>query len=213
MISRPSKILKVLKELYPNAESELNFSNEFELLVAVVLSAQCTDKKVNDVTPELFSRYPTPLKLSRARVTTIEGIIREVNYYKTKSKNIVGLSKELVSKYSEMVPRTHQALISLPGVGNKTANVVLSELGITPTIPVDTHVKRVSFRLALSSGKTPEKVEEDLEKLYPPEEWRDLHHSLIFHGRRVCKAQRPLCKDCKLRKLCDFPEKNPAQRG
>jgi endonuclease-3 len=197
-----AKLLAILEKLYPEPRSELDFSNEYELLIAVMLSAQCTDKKVNQVTPVLFKRYPNFKDLSRARVTDFATIIRPINYYKTKSANIVATAQRITQEYRGKVPKTHEELTSLPGVGRKTANVVLGETGAVPSLPVDTHVFRVSNRLGLTSGKTPEAVERDLCALFPPTEWRNLHHRLIFHGRRVCKARNPDCALCELQKIC-----------
>ena len=199
---RKKNILSKLRELYPNPRSELNFSNDFELVSAVLLSAQCTDKKVNQVTPALFSKYPTFEMLSKAPLAKVEEIIRPINYYRTKSKNLIGMASRVVTNFQGALPKNHEDLISLPGVGNKTANVVLSELKIAHTFPVDTHVFRVSKRLGFSDGKDVVAVEEDLKKLFPPEQWRELHHWLIFHGRRVCVARNPKCGECVLRTLC-----------
>lgn len=195
-------ILQELSRLYPNAESELDFNSDYELVSAVLLSAQCTDKKVNEVTPVLFKKFPSFSALSRAKLHEVEKIIRPVNYYRTKSKNLISMASIVTNDFKEKLPRTHQELISLPGVGNKTANVVLNELGIEPTFPVDTHVFRVSKRLGFAKGKNVEEVEEELKKLFKPSEWRELHHWLILHGRRVCKARNPICKDCAVAKYC-----------
>jgi len=195
-------IIRVLSKAYPEPKSELNFSNEYELLVAVVLSAQCTDKKVNEVTPILFSKYPTPESLSKAKISSIESIIRPINYYKTKSKNLLGLGKMLYFDFNGKVPRSADQIRRLPGVGQKTANVVLGELGAAKTFPVDTHVFRVSKRLGFATAKTREKVEEELKERFDRRLWRKLHHWLILHGRRICKAQKPLCSECKLAKFC-----------
>lgn len=201
-MSEFAAVLRVLKRLYPEPESELNFNSPYQLIVAVALSAQCTDKKVNAVTPTLFAKYPTISKLSRASITAVENIIRPINYYKTKAKNLVLMAKMAESDFSGQIPRTHHELMLLPGVGNKTANVVLNELGAAQTFPVDTHVFRVSQRLGMASGKTPEAIEEQLKARFPSAKWRDLHHWLILHGRRVCKARRPLCAECALSQLC-----------
>ncbi len=171
-----------------------------------MLSAQSTDKKVNEVTPELYRRFPHFRDLQHAKVKEIESLIREVNYHKTKAKHLIATSVRVCDVYSGKVPRTHEDLTSLPGVGNKTANVVLSELKITPAFPVDTHVYRVSRRLGLASANTRDKVELELREEFEPQIWRNLHHWLIFHGRRVCKAQRPLCSECDLRKICPSAE-------
>lgn len=197
-----AELLTILARLYPEPRSELDFSNDFELIIAVMLSAQCTDVKVNQVTPILFKKYPTAARLAKAKLPEVEAIIRPINYFKTKSKNIIATSNELSSRYGGEVPRTHEELIALPGVGRKTANVVLGETGAVPALPVDTHVFRVARRLGLSEGKTPEAVEHDLMKRFPSSEWQPLHHRLIFHGRRVCKARNPICTECALKDIC-----------
>ena len=203
MLAKQKKLLlEGLAELYPDPRSELDFVNEYQLLVAVLLSAQCTDKKVNEVTPTLFKRYPSFKALSKAALADVEEIIRPINYFKTKSKNLLSTAKTITEELHGKLPTTHDALTALPGVGNKTANVVLGELGLEFSLPVDTHVFRLAHRLGLSTGKTPKAVEEDLKKQFPPEEWRGLHHRLIFHGRRVCKAINPQCDSCSLLKIC-----------
>jgi endonuclease III len=199
---KKAQLISILAELYPNPRSELDFKNEYELLIAVMLSAQCTDKKVNQVTPELFTNYPSFKALSKARLADVERIIRPINYFKTKSKNIIETSAQVVERFDSEVPETREDLTSLPGVGQKTANVIQSEAGVIPAFPVDTHVFRLAHRLGLSEGKTPHDVEEDLKRAFPSSEWRGLHHRLIFHGRRVCKARTPLCGECPLAKLC-----------
>ena len=204
MLKKNQKILEILQQLYPNPRSELNFTNEYQLVVSVLLSAQCTDKKVNQVTPLLFNHYPGFVALRRARQTAIEKIIRPINYYKTKSKNLVALAKSVVEEFNGVLPKTFDQLTTLAGVGRKTANVVLGELGLAHTLPVDTHVFRVSKRLGLAGGATPEKVELELQAVFPSKHWRDLHHQLIFHGRRVCSAPRPKCSECRLNKFCEF---------
>jgi endonuclease-3 len=196
------KLLTIFEKLYPAPRSELDFTGEYQLLVAVVLSAQCTDRKVNQVTPELFERYPDFEALAGARLEELEGIIRPINYYKTKARNLIATGKRMVVEYKGALPVDRDGLVSLPGVGRKTANVVLSELGLGETFPVDTHVFRVSKRLGLAHGNTPEKVEQELMALFDSSSWRNLHHWLIFHGRRVCKAQNPYCAGCSLNTLC-----------
>ncbi len=198
----PGRLIARLGKTYPDARSELNFANDYQLVVAVVLSAQCTDKKVNQVTPELFKAFPGFKTLATASIPQLEQIIRPINYYKTKTKNIIKLAQSVMSDFGGSLPRTHQELLSLPGVGRKTANVVLCEQGEFPALPVDTHVFRVSHRLGLSQGKGPDEVEQDLMRIFKPSTWHGLHHGLIFHGRRVCKAQRPLCSECALWDLC-----------
>jgi endonuclease III len=197
-----AELIKIFGIIYKNPKSALNFTNEYELLISVMLSAQCTDAKVNQVTPKLFKSFDNFKALSKAKITKVESIIKPINYYKTKSKNIIDSARIICKQHNSSLPNDRQSLLSLPGVGQKTANVVLGELGIEKTLPVDTHVFRLSHRLGLSSGKTPSHVEEDLKKLFPPNEWRQLHHSLILHGRAVCKAQRPLCKECLLGTIC-----------
>lgn len=208
-------ILRALKKAYPNASSELNFSGDFQLVVAVVLSAQCTDKKVNQVTPKLFAAYPGFRALSEATLSDLERIIKPINYYKTKARNLIGLATKVTQVFAGVLPSTHEELVSLAGVGRKTANVVLCEQGNTPALPVDTHVFRVSHRLGFSKGKNPEDVERDLMAIFKPSAWHDLHHRLIFHGRRVCKAQKPLCSECCLAQFCPScasPQPKPARR-
>lgn len=196
------KLLKDFESLYGTPRTELEFEGPFQLLISVMLSAQSTDKKVNEVTKILFKKYPTPLSLSKGKLTDIEAVIREVNYYKTKAKHLIETAKLLVDNWNSEIPETHQDLISLPGVGNKTANVVLSELGLAYALPVDTHVFRVSKRLGLASANTRDKVESELCSRFPKENWQNLHHWLIFHGRRVCMARSPKCNECTLLKKC-----------
>lgn len=195
-------LLKTFAALYPDPKSELNFVNPYQLLIAVMLSAQCTDKKVNEITPSLFSKFPSFAELSRARLAEIENIIRPINYYKTKSRHLIAAAKLIAQEFGGALPQSHDALTRLPGVGRKTANVILNELGIEPRFPVDTHVFRVSRRLGLARGGTPEAVEEELKRQFKSATWRNLHHWLILHGRRVCKAQRPACVACKLARVC-----------
>lgn len=195
-------LIDTLARLYPEPASELVFSGEYQLVVAVMLSAQCTDKKVNQVTPSLFAAYPDFSALRAAPRDAVEHLIRPINYYRTKSKHLIAMAERVCTTYHGALPHTHHELMTLPGVGNKTANVVLSELRITPTFPVDTHVFRVARRLGLARGRTRERVESELKRQFPEQLWRNLHHWLIFHGRRTCKAQRPLCQECALRDIC-----------
>lgn len=199
---RVQKIVFEFLRLYPTVGSELNFQSPYELVVSVALSAQCTDKKVNEITPILFKKYKNFKELSKAEISDVEEIIRPINYYKTKSKNIIQLAKTVYEEMGSELPKTHEELQTLSGVGRKTANVVLGELGITESMPVDTHVFRVSKRLEFATGKDANSVEQDLVKLFPKEIWYPLHHWLIYHGRRVCKAQNPDCVTCTLNKLC-----------
>ena len=204
--AKKSKLLKIFEELYPDPQSELNFKNDYQLLISVILSAQCTDKKVNQVTPELFSSFKNFKQLGEAKLSKVEQIIRQVNYYKTKSKNIIKTAEIITEKYRGKLPLTREELEALPGVGRKTTSVVLSEKDIEPAFPVDTHVFRVSRRLKLATRTDRDKVEEQVRTKFDPKHWRPLHHWLIFHGRRVCKAQTPLCGNCSLSDLCPSAE-------
>ncbi len=197
-----SKILTVLEKTYPEAKCELNFTNPFQLLIATMLSAQSTDKKVNQVTEKLFQKYQSPsdfLELSQAE---LENEIKQIGIYRNKAKNILATCRALIESYKGQVPDNIDELITLPGVGRKTANVVVSVAFQIPAIAVDTHVFRVSNRLGLASSDKVDKIEEQLMEVIPKEKWIDTHHWLIWHGRRVCKAQRPNCKECSLIKLC-----------
>lgn len=196
------RITSELETLYPKPRSELVFRGEYQLVVSVILSAQCTDKKVNQVTPGLFAVYRNFGELGQADITRIESLIRPINYYRTKARNLVSMARVVSDRFGGKLPRTHAELIELPGVGNKTANVVLSELGAANTFPVDTHVFRVSQRLALAFGKSPEEIEAALCRRVPERLWRSFHHWLIFHGRRVCHARSPKCGECVLASYC-----------
>ena len=200
--SQASSILDTLKTLYPNAKCELDHESAFELLVAVTLSAQTTDKRVNVVTKELFKKYESPEKLAKASYDTVYEIIKSLGLAKTKTKNIIEMSKVITTLYKGKVPSTRAELCTLPGVGRKTANVVLSVWFNTPALAVDTHVARVSKRLGLTLNTDPLKIEEDLTNLYNEDDWYNLHHCLIFFGRYKCKAQNPDCEDCPFVKIC-----------
>lgn len=202
-------ILGWFSENMPVAESELNFTNPFQLLVAVVLSAQCTDKRVNQVTPALFEAYPTPEAMSKASLDDILHYISSVSYPNNKAKHLLGLSVGLVEKFDGIVPQTQEELETLPGVGRKTANVVMAVAFDKPAMPVDTHVFRVSHRLGLvsSSATTPLAVEKKLVKNIPNEILGLAHHWLLLHGRYVCKALKPDCENCALKIYCSFVSK------
>lgn len=203
-----SEILKELEKLFPNAGCELIYNNVFELLIAVSLSAQTTDKSVNKVTPYLFSKYPTPYDLQNADINDVENIIRTIGLYKNKSKNIISLSKMLVEKYGGVVPSNMKDLESLPGVGRKTANVVLTEGFNVPRIPVDTHVERVSKRLGIiSEDSSVLEVEECLMKLIDEDNWHQAHHLLLFMGRYKCFAKKPDCCNCFYKDKCKYDKK------
>lgn len=196
-------ILQRLHEAYPDAECALHHRNAFELLVATILSAQCTDERVNLVTPALFARFPTPAAMAGADREELEGLIRSTGFYRNKAKNIQTAAQRIVSVYGGEVPATMDELLTLAGVARKTANVVLGVIyGIADGIVVDTHVKRLSNRLGLTTHDAPEKIERDLQQLTPPDEWINLSHLLIFHGRQVCDARKPLCANCCLNDLC-----------
>ncbi len=201
-MQKVNEILDILKSTHPDARAELNYTNPYELLVAVILSAQCTDKRVNQVTPTLFSKYPTVYELSQADVVDVESIIKSCGFYHNKARAIISASKKIVTDFDGKVPETREQLMSLDGVGRKTANVVYAVAFGGDAIAVDTHVYRVSRRLGLSDGDTPDKVEKDLCAILPQSEWSHAHHLLIFHGRYICKAQRPLCEQCMLNGIC-----------
>ena len=203
---RKDKVVKILDALrleYPDAECALNFKNLYELIVAVALSAQTTDKSVNEATPALFKKYPTAKKLAAAKPEDVEPYIKRIGMYKTKSKNIVGLAQALVDNHGGEVPNDYDALVKLPGVGRKTANVVLSVGFGEQRIAVDTHVFRVSNRIGLVHEKDVLKTEEGLMKVIPHDRWSEAHHSLIFHGRNCCHARKPNCEECCINKWCE----------
>jgi endonuclease III len=200
--------LNDLFEMYPNAKCELNHSSPFELLVATVLSAQTTDKKVNEVTARLFDKYKTPEDFLNLSQEQLELEIKEIGLYKTKSKHILSLCKSLVENYNSEVPSTMEELITLDGVGRKTSNVVLSNAFDVPAIAVDTHVFRVANRIGLAEGKDVTKVEDQLMNNIPKEQWVLAHHTLIFHGRSLCSARKPKCSECRINNICEFSIKN-----
>lgn len=208
------EVFKRLKKLYPDAHCELNHSNPFELLIATILSAQCTDVRVNMVTPALFKKYPTPQKMAKAKLEDVQDAIKSINFFNNKSKSLIGCAQMLVEKYKNEVPKTVEELSELPGVGRKTANVVLGNaFNINTGIVVDTHVKRTTHLLGLTKNTDPEKVEQDLIKLFPNETWTDLAHLLIFLGRRTCIARRPQCDLCVLKDLCPSVLQEKKVRG
>lgn len=196
------KILDELEKEYPDAECALVHDNVFQLLIATILSAQTTDVSVNKVTPFLFKKYPTPQDLSLAEEKEVSEYIRSIGMYKTKAKNIIGTAKSLVKNFDGIVPKTYEDLQSLPGVGRKTANVVMSVGFNIPAIAVDTHVFRVSNRIGLVDENNVLKTEEALMKTIPKKRWSRTHHSLIFHGRNCCIARKPKCGECCIEYLC-----------
>ena len=200
--SNATQIYKILSKTYPNVKCELTFKTPFQLLVATVLSAQCTDKRVNMVTPNLFKKFGTPEKMAKARQTEIEKFIRSAGFYRTKAKNIKLLSNKLLTDFEGKVPKNLESLIKLPGVGRKTANVVLGHAYGIPGITVDTHFGRLSRRFGWSKNQDPVKVETDVSKLIAEKEWTNLSQRLIWHGRRVCFARNPACGACVLKSIC-----------
>jgi endonuclease-3 len=200
--SNANQIYKILSKTYPNVKCELTFKTPFQLLVATVLSAQCTDKRVNMVTPNLFKKFGTPEMMAKARKTEIEKLIRSAGFYRTKARNIKLLSNKLLTDFEGKVPKNLESLIKLPGVGRKTANVVLGHAYGIPGITVDTHFGRLSRRFGWSKNQDPVKVENDVSKLIAEKEWTNLSQRLIWHGRRVCFARNPACGACVLKSLC-----------
>ena len=208
-------IFERLRAANPRPTTELSYRTPYELLVAVVLSAQATDKSVNLATAKLFREFDTPGKIEKLGIKGLEAYLRTIGLFRTKSKNVLALSRILLEKYSGEVPRTREELESLPGVGRKTANVVLNTAFGQPTVAVDTHIFRVANRTGLGPGKDPLEVEQKLLKHTPPEFLKDAHHWLILHGRYVCVARKPKCPACLIRDLCDFRNKtrSPLARG
>lgn len=197
--------LAILERTYPAAVTALEFGNPFELLIAVILSAQCTDVRVNMTTPALFAKYPTPAKLAKAELEDVEKIVKSCGFFRMKAKNIVSAANDLVTRFGGEVPRTREELESLAGVGRKTASVVMSVAFEEAALAVDTHVFRVAHRLGLTLGTTPRQVEEDVKALVPEEKWRHAHHWLILHGREICKAPTPQCGRCPVAEICPTP--------
>ena len=197
------RILELLKEEYPGKTTALEYSNNFELLVATILSAQCTDNRVNIVTKKLFSDYKHPSDFANMPQSTLEQYIRSTGFYKNKAKNIIKTSQMLVSDFKGQVPSNMQDLIKLPGVARKTANIVLNYgFGKPEGIAVDTHVKRLSYRLGLTSSKNPDQIEQDLVEALPKKLWIEANNLLVWHGRTICKSRKPLCGECKLNQSC-----------
>lgn len=198
------KVFKILEKDYPNPKTELTFEDPFQLLIAVILSAQCTDERVNSVTPALFAEFPTPQKLAAAAPQRVEKLIHSCGFYKNKTKAIISTSQSLVDHFAGKIPDTMEELTSLAGVGRKTASVILNQAFDKPAIAVDTHVARVSYRLAWTKSKNPLIIERDLKKLLPEALWALVNGTLILHGRRICKARKPLCEQCQIAKLCPY---------
>jgi len=204
---RLSEILKRLDEHFPEAECALSHRDPFQLMVATILSAQCTDERVNKVTPGLFDRYPDIPSLAQADCEELQDIIRSTGFFRNKAKSLTAASRKILEDHGGQIPATMEELLTLPGVARKTANVVLGTgFGIASGVVVDTHVKRISNRLGFSDEKDPVKIEQDLIRVLPQEKWILVAHQLIHFGRRICKAQRPLCSDCFLADLCPYFE-------
>lgn len=200
---RAAEILKRLRRMYPDSKCSLDFETPFQLLVATILSAQSTDKKINEVTPELFRKYPSPQAFVSAPTAELEQDLKQTGFFRQKTRSVQRASATIVKEHGGEVPSTLEKLVELPGVGRKTANVVMGNaFGKATGVVVDTHVKRVSARLGMTDETDPEKIETDLMKLYPKSKWVQLGHTLILHGRNVCVARRPRCEECALNDLC-----------
>ena len=205
---RLAKIFAALDQLFPQAECALRHKNAFELLIATILSAQCTDERVNKVTPGLFAKYPTPQDFAAVRPEVLQEDIRSTGFFRNKAKSIVGAAQRIVAEFGGTVPRTMDELLTLPGVARKTANVVLgTAYGIPSGVVVDTHVFRIAHRLRLTEQNTPEKVEQDLMRIVPRDRWITFGHQMIWFGRKICQARKPWCATCPVESICDSPDK------
>jgi endonuclease III len=201
------RIMAKLEGQHPNADTELNFANPYELLVATILSAQCTDERVNRVTPALFERYPNAVALAKATTADLEPQIQSTGFFRAKSRSLLGMARGLVEQHGGQVPDDREALMALPGIGLKTANVVLGNAFGRQALTVDTHVFRVSQRLKLARSDDPDELHDQLIRVLPLERLTQASHLLIFHGRRTCVARKPLCPVCPVRQLCPWPDK------
>lgn len=200
---RVARIIKALKKTYPNAVCALHHETPFQLLVATILSAQCTDERVNMVTPALFQKYPSPKSLAQAEQSELETVIRSTGFYRNKAANLIGMAKAVIDEHEGELPQSLEELVKLPGVGRKTANVVLGvSFGIATGVVVDTHVRRISNLLGLTTSQNPEQIERDLMEIVASQHWIDFSHLLIHHGRSICIARRPKCKECPVLSLC-----------
>lgn len=206
--SKREAILKILEDTYSGTKTALNYNSPFELLIAVILSAQCTDERVNKITARLFPKFDTPEKMGALSQEEMEEQIRDCGLYHAKAKNILATCHMLVQEFDSKIPDNITTLMKLPGVGKKTANVVASIIYNVPAIAVDTHVFRVSHRLGLAKGADPLATEKELQKIIPMEKWSDAHHWFIWHGRKICKARKPLCTECAILAECPYKEKN-----
>ena len=202
-------MMDILKKSYPDAKCSLDFTTPFELLIAVMLSAQCTDERVNKTTPTIFKKYNTPEDFAKIDIKVLEELVHPCGFYKNKAKNIKATSQILIEKFNSEVPKNMDDLISLPGVGRKTANVVMLEAFNMPQgVAVDTHCKRISNRIGISNEQDPEKIEKDILKLSPKEYYNDLNHLLIYHGRATCDSRNPKCDTCPIKTLCKYYKSN-----
>ena len=206
---RAQSVARTLQAAMPEAKVELSHRSPWELLVATILSAQCTDQRVNQVTPVLFTRYKTPADLAKARLPQLEQIIRSTGFYKSKAKNLVACAHAITAQFGGRVPDRMEDLVTLPGVGRKTANVLLGQAFGQPAIVVDTHVKRVANRLRLTNSDDPVQIEQDLQQLLPTSQWTRVSQRLLLHGRYICVARKPLCSRCPIYDDCDAKEKTP----
>ena len=205
-------MLEALQLRYPHPRTHLDAQNAWELLVATVLAAQCTDARVNTVTPELFRLWPTPAALAEAPIEELEAVIRPTGFYHSKAKNLLGAARRVCDVFNGQIPQSIEDLITIPGVARKTANVVLfGAFGINEGLAVDTHVKRIAYRLGLTDETDPVPIERDLMKLFPREEWGDVNHRMVWFGREVCDARKPLCDTCEMRPFC--PRREPPKRA
>jgi endonuclease-3 len=204
---RAYEIFSILKKEYPNAGPLLHYSGPFELLVATILAAQCTDERVNSVTPKLFIRYPDPRAMAAAPLSHLEEIIRSTGFFKNKAQSLKSASQAIMERFGGVFPHMIEDLVSLPGVGRKTANVVVGNCFNQPAIIVDTHMKRVSERLDLSTSKDPDKIEMELRDIIDTTDQTRFSHVVNFHGRYTCQAKKPLCGRCKIERLCPYPDK------
>lgn len=202
------QLIERLKKHFPDPKIELNYENEFQLLIVIILSAQTTDKKVNQVSPILFKKYPTPQALANADLKDLEEILKPLGYYRRKAKLIKECAKAIVEKFNGQIPKTLEELISLPGVGRKTASAFLVNAYKIPAIVVDTHVKRVAKRLKITNQTNPEKVEKDLAKFFSKENWVYISNALVLFGRYICTANKPKCKECYVFDICPYEKKN-----
>lgn len=205
---RPSRIAAILRRTMPSAEMELTHRTPWELLVATILSAQCTDQRVNQVTPALFNRYRTPLDFAQAKPAELEALIKSTGFYKSKAKHLMGCGQAVAERFNGLVPSTMEELTSIPGVGRKTANVILGTAFGKPAVVVDTHVKRVASRLGLTGSDDPERIENDLQRAFPQAYWTDVSQRLLLHGRYVCVARSPKCATCALFDVCHWKGKH-----